>query len=245
MQAPNLKSPLRLLCHKYLAVIALAWLALFVLTGVLLNHSKSLALDDYVITHDWLLDIYGMTPEGDATSFIVNKSRVTQWDDKIFYDDHLLTETTDQIIGAASSGKRIMVIALTQSLLILDENGELVEQTSPVFMPIKQAGTLNNHIIVKTVDEKLYRADKNIMSWQPYSETDPVWSASSELPGEWQQKIKRQFRGNNLTLERVLTDLHNGRIAGTGLGPYIMDAGAILLLLFGACFSWTIFTKRQ
>lgn len=245
MQTPDNKNPFRLLCNKYLILAALSLLAILVVTGIFLNHAKSLELDQKTIASDWLLDWYGLNPEGNATSFALDDARITQWGDKVFFDDHLLTDTQDQLLGAAHAGKNILVVALTNSLLLLDANGELIEQTSPGFMPIRKFGSNGKLIVVEAQDGKLYRSDKNIVSWQAIDTGNVQWSQPGKLPTEWQQKIKRAWRGNGLTTERVIMDLHSGRIINASWGVYIMDAGAIILLLLGISGSWMWWSHKQ
>ena len=47
----------------------------------------------------------------------------------------------------------------------------------------------------------------------------------------------KDYLANILTLERVLLDLHSGRIMGA-VGPWIMDAAAILLLVLALTGIW-------
>lgn len=245
MPTPDKTNPYRLLCHRYLVIALLLLLAILAITGIFLNHAKSLELHQRTIANDWLLDWYGLNPEGDAISFALENARITQWDDRIFYDDHLLTDTQDQLIGAARAGKNILVVALTNSLLLLDANGELIEQTSPAFMPIKKLGNNGKFIIAETQDGKLYKSDKNIVSWQIINTSNAQWSQAGTLPTDWQQKIKRAWRGNDLNAERVILDLHSGRFINAGWGMYIMDAGAILLLLMGMYGGWIVWTHKK
>jgi hypothetical protein len=42
--------------------------------------------------------------------------------------------------------------------------------------------------------------------------------------------LQGQYRGRGLSFERVIADVHSGRIV-TITGPYLMDAVAILLII--------------
>jgi len=232
--------------HRRLGLVALLLLIILAVTGIALNHTEELELDHKVMANDWILNWYGLNPKGDASSFVINDTaRITQWGGKIFFNGNLLTDSSDTLIGAAASGKYILVIALSNSLLLLDDNGELIEQTSPGFMPIKKLGNIGELIIVETQDEKFYMADKNIISWQQTDNKDAQWILPVELPTYWQQRIKRNWRGTGLTAERVILDLHSGRIFNARWGVYIMDASAIIMLLLGFSGGWIWWSRKQ
>lgn len=226
-------------------MLALVLLAVFIGTGILLNHSKALKLEQHSITNEWLLDWYGLNPRGNPNSFLVGDESITQWGNKLFFNDHLLTETQDALVGAARSGKNILVVALTNSLLLLDADGELIEQTSPGFMPIKKIGSAGKLIVVEAQNGNHYRADRNIVAWQVADTTDITWSQSSALPMAIQQKIKRAWRGNNLTAEKILQDIHSGRIINASWGKFIIDTAALFLMLLGITAGWMWWSRQQ
>jgi hypothetical protein len=232
--------------HRRFGLVALLLLIILAITGIALNHTEELKLNHKIIANDWILDWYGLNPEGEAISFVINNdARITQWGEKVFFNDNLLTDTQDRLIGATASGKYILVIALSNSLLLLDANGELIEQISPGFVPIKHLGRLGASILVETHNGKRYQADKNIVSWQEIETKDAQWSTAVDLPTAWQQRIKRNWRGNGLTAERVILDLHSGRFFNASWGVYIMDASAIIMLLLGLSGSWIWWSRRH
>jgi hypothetical protein len=42
--------------------------------------------------------------------------------------------------------------------------------------------------------------------------------------------LKEQYRGRGLSVERVIADLHSGRVIGI-VGPFVMDVVAVLLIV--------------
>jgi uncharacterized iron-regulated membrane protein len=55
--------------------------------------------------------------------------------------------------------------------------------------------------------------------------------------------LLESFRGRGLTLERLILDLHSGRIFGA-YGIYVMDAAAIVLLWLSGSGLW-VWWRRQ
>lgn len=232
--------------HRRLGLIALILLIILAVTGIALNHTEELELDHKIVSSDWILDWYGLNPHGEINSFVIHQdARITQWGDKLFINDNLLTDSQDTLLGAAASGNQILVAALSNSLLLLDANGELIEQTSPGFMPLKRIGNQDRLIIAESHDGTFYLADKDMVSWQQTDPVDVHWSQSDDLPVAWQQRIKRNWRGNGLTAERVILDLHSGRFFNSRWGVYLMDASAIIMLLLGLSGSWIWWSRKQ
>jgi hypothetical protein len=232
--------------HRRFGLVALLLLIVLAITGIALNHTEELELDHKIVANEWILDWYGLNPKGKAISYVINdKMRITQWGDKLFYNDNLLMDSQVTLLGAATSGKNILVVAFANNLLLLDANGELIEQTSPGFMPIVKLGNLDKQVVVETQGGKLYQADKDIVSWQEIADAKVLWSQPVDLPVYWQQRIKRNWRGNGLTAERVILDLHSGRIFNARWGVYIMDTSAMIMLLLGFSGSWIWWSRRR
>jgi hypothetical protein len=57
------------------------------------------------------------------------------------------------------------------------------------------------------------------------------------LGGERLRELGRDYRGRVLTLERLMLDLHSGRLFGLG-GTWLMDIVAALLVILAASGMW-------
>ena len=233
------------LWHRRIGLLSVLLMGILAITGIALNHTEELQLDQKIIRNDSMLNWYGLNPKGPPVSFQLDKTRITQWGGKLFYNDRIVTNSLDTLVGVVRSGNNILVIAFTNSLLLLDSDGEMIEQTSPDFVPIIKLGLKDGEVIAKSATGDQYRADQNIISWQPDAAPAIDWSHSIELESEWQQKIKLAWRGNGLTIERVILDLHSGRIFNARWGVYIMDAGAIFMLLLSMSGGWMWWTRKQ
>ena len=233
------------LWHRRIGLLSVLLMIILAITGIALNHTEELQLDQKIIRNDSILNWYGLNPKGPPISFPLDKTRITQWGDKLFYNDRIVTNSLDTLVGAVRSGNNILVIAFTNSLLLLDSEGEMIEQISPDFVPIIKLGLKDGEVIAKSTTGDQYRADQNIVSWQADAAPAIDWSHSIELESEWQQKIKLAWRGNGLTIERVILDLHSGRIFNARWGVYIMDAGAIFMLLLSMSGGWMWWTRKQ
>ena len=85
----------------------------------------------------------------------------------------------------------------------------------------------------------IYLSDTDFLDWQEIQQ--PVekihWSVAYALPTVLHNAVVDQYRGQVLSLERLLLDLHSGRFFG-GNGVYVMDTAAILLVFLAMSGTW-------
>lgn len=86
-------------------------------------------------------------------------------------------------------------------------------------------------------------------NWQ--KETNPAqtrWALPSTPTNTHMENIIRVYRGTGLPAERIILDLHSGRLLGK-YGIYIMDGAAILLIFLAGSGVWLwirgIIRKKQ
>jgi hypothetical protein len=80
-------------------------------------------------------------------------------------------------------------------------------------------------------------ADDLLDEWRPEDATAIAWSAPSQLSAAALKTISRQFRGSGLTLERVILDIHAGRVFGSA-GRWLADAAASVFILLALTGIW-------
>jgi len=64
------------------------------------------------------------------------------------------------------------------------------------------------------------------------------------LPPELEEKLMQAYRGSGLSLERVILDLHSGRIVGQW-GVYVVDGAALLFLALVITGLWMWMKQRN
>ena len=245
MTRPNKKPFPWFLWHRRLGMVSLLLMIILAVTGIALNHTEGLALDEKNISNDSLLNWYGLNPEGSAVSFTAGNNRISQWSGKLFYNDLPIADSLDNLIGVVVTNDNLIVIAFNNSLLILDANGKLIEHAAPKFAPLTNLGLHDNHVVTQNSAGDHYRADKDIISWTAVPGASINWSQSSELNPILQNKLKQAWRGDGLTAERVILDLHSGRLFNAAWGVYIMDASAVMLLVLSLSGGWMWWTRKR
>lgn len=232
--------------HRRLGLIALIFVLVLAITGIMLNHTESLEMDETRIDSDILLNWYGLNPHGELISFATGENIISQWDGQIFFNSKTLAGSKDKLLGVTTSNE-IIAIALTKSILLVDSSGEIIEHINfPLeFQPLTKIGLNNNAITIQTEGLKIFSADQDILNWNPTIAHATPWSTSIKISPIQQQELRKSFRGNGLSLERVILDLHSGRILNASWGIYIMDASAIIIILLSLSGFWVWWSRKQ
>ena len=227
-----------LLWHGRLGIAVALFLLILLTTGIALNHTERLSLDETYISNEWLLDWYGFTPERDPISYKTDQYWITEIDGKIFLDSKLIMNSAKTCVGALVTTS-MLVIASVDALFLFDQEGILIEKITTIPGAIRRLGELDGDTYIDTATG-IFATDENFIVWEP-TISAPNWILDSPLPEQIEQSVLEAYRGTGLPLERIILDLHSGRIVGTW-GPYLMDAAAIVLLILAISgfYNWTI-----
>lgn len=232
--------------HRRLGVFAASIAIYLSLTGILLNHSDDLGLNETRISNNFLLKLYGIkSPTGrraDTRQFKVDKIGTA-----LFLSDRLLGQFDAPLIGAVPL-EQVFIIGLKDSILLLNYDGELIETlTRSGGLPghIDRLGKSATGLIIKS-GAQLYQSDTDILNWSSAENinTRVSWSELEPIPPGTEARLLSQLPAYGPSWERVLQDLHSGRLFGTP-GTLLIDLTGIVLLLLSVSgiISFTIRKK--
>ena len=57
--------------------------------------------------------------------------------------------------------------------------------------------------------------------------------------------MRQAYRGQGLTMKRVIRDLHSGRLFNQTWGIYLMDDSAILMIWLGLSGTWLWWSRNK
>lgn len=217
--------------HRSFGAFAVVFVLFMVLSGLALNHSNDLGLDQRKTSQSFLLGWYGLGKPSSIQSYAMGGDWLSFAGSQLYLNDKPVA-TIQGGVGAVSNGD-LFIAAGSDELLLLDHEGSLVERIPWLLIskaPIEAIGLQANRLVaVKTADQ-VWLADANLLTWQPAegSLASPQWSFSEPAPDAIQVSITSLYRGEGLSLERVLLDLHSGRIFGS-IGVLIYDLLALAL----------------
>ena len=104
---------------------------------------------------------------------------------------------------------------------------------------------IQNKIALLDEQQQTYLSDTQLSYWKPQTLSQVLdWSAESNVSASQINALKTSFRGEGLKLEKVILDLHSGRIFNDVWGIYIMDATAIIMMLLGISGTWVWWSRK-
>lgn len=212
--------------HRVLGLFAAVPLVWVVITGALLNHTVDWKLDRIMISHPWVLGVYGMTPKGGARGIEIEGHQVAEWDGLIFIDGKRV-EMTGRLLGGAKSGEGMVVVTDSQ-VMRLDMAGELIEVLDEVSLPaLPLTGVHEAEGVIQLRNAAgWYRV---LEGWLNFEKTasafDPQPLSPLTEPGRL-EALRAEWSGGGLPVSRVLLDLHAGHFLGS-FSKYFYDFVAI------------------
>jgi hypothetical protein len=233
------------LWHRRVGLAAIVLVVILAVTGIMLNHTDELELDKTYIGNSWLLDWYGIEPEDEPVSYRVKDHIISAWQNQLFFDNRFITMLQQNVHGAVAA-EQFIVVALDNEIILLSDEGEFVERvsTSISFSNIQRLGMKYSRPVIETSDPLYYIADEHILDWDVIINEGIEWTAPYQLKDAEYQKLLIAYRGQGLKLERVILDLHSGRIFGK-YGNLLMDAAALALLWLSFSGLWVWYSRRQ
>lgn len=231
--------------HYWLGLGLALPLVILAITGILLNHTSDLQLDQRFSGQTWLLDIYGIYPSAPKQGYRLADQWVSQARDGIWLDDKKLASTTEPLQGAVLLHD-LLVIAETTVLHLYTRDGRSVERLElpPRVRPISGIAVADERLLLKSA-QGLFSTNTSFSEWPPYAEKWPG-NRAQLLPNRLQRQITKKIAAHTLTWEKILLDTHSGRIFGRW-GPFLMDIVAVITLALAVtgCLLWALQRRRQ
>lgn len=228
--------------HRRIGLAAAIFVVVFVVSGVMLNHTERLGLADLRARSAVLLDWYGIQAPAQARSFQAGRHWVSELGERIYLNGGAVATEHSGLLGAVLL-EDVVVVALENHVALLDvATGGLLEVlggAAGVPSGMSAIGSQDGALIVRAGHGD-YRADKDLLRWEkatPKAAVATAWAQPARTPGSLYNAMAAAYRGDGLSLERVLLDLHSGRIFGR-YGPLMMDTVALALLMLVLSGIW-------
>ena len=227
--------------HRCLGAATALFIVFMVLSGLAINHSNGLGLDQRHVSQPFVLDWYGLEKPENIRSFKLGNDWLSFAGSQLYLNGNSVSGLSNGV-GVVSSHD-MLIAAGNEELLLLGRDGTLIERLPwgpPGAGPIDSIGLIADSVVVKS-NGQLWLADADLLKWQPVDDTNtnPTWAFSEPEPGTLSKAITQQYRGDGLSLERVLLDLHSGRIFGSiGILVYDLLALAVGFLAISGLIFW-------
>ena len=231
--APKPRRWLRVV-HRWLGVISALFVLLLASTGIALNHSHDWQLDQRYVSWSWLLDAYGIHAPDISASFDAGGHRASLLGQRLYFDGRSVAQEIDSVIGMVSVDF-LTIVATNHSIVLLTAAGELVEQLDLVHQlpgDIDRIGSWGGRIVINSAGE-YFMGDAEVTGFEPLASVPSRgidWSVPSVPPLAEIVLLQESFRGQGLSVERLLGDIHSGRIIKSA-GALVMDLIAVFLII--------------
>ncbi|TGD72140.1 PepSY domain-containing protein [Mangrovimicrobium sediminis] len=233
--------------HRRLGLAAAALVLVLSVTGIALNHTEGLGLDQRFVNAGLLRQLYGVAPHA-GTAFRVNSRWLSRSPaGELYLDTQAVAPCRGALVGAAFLDE-VIYAACAQELVLITAQGELLESLgSASGVPVPLTGlVIAGDAIALGAAGRWHLADLDALRFDTPPEQDAaiLQAVPVELPDAIRAQIPQGPQW--LTWERVLLDLHSGRLGGP-LGVWLVDAlGVVLSLLAVSGFViWWLRRRRH
>lgn len=232
--------------HRRLGLAAAVILTLLVGSGLLLNHSPRLGLAQKYVQSAWLLDWYGIPSPGEPHGTALGGHWLSELGERVYLDARQLPDVRGRLHGAVLVRDGIAA-SVGDDIWLLTPAGHVIERLGKAHgvpdtiraLGVDQAGRL----MVQTPDG-VYAANSDLSAWHRVTPRAVSWGRPGAVPAALQRELLRQYRGHGLSVERVLVDLHSGRIVGA-IGVWIVDIVALCCLGLAISGLWLWARRRK
>jgi len=236
------------LWHRYMGITAGLFVLLVAGTGILLNHTDQLQLDQSHVRSAWVLDWYGIKAPDAMTSFAIDGHHITQMGVHLYLEDREISGEFRKLQGAARIDDTL-VVAVDDRLLLLSTDGELVDAMDAgegIPAGIQSVGRDGQGRLVLKTAVDAYTTDTQFLRWSHWQgdAATVTWATPAPVDPGLKQTLQAHYRSEILPLERVLLDLHSGRFFGR-FGPWVIDAAATLLAMLSLSGAYMWFRRRR
>jgi len=232
--------------HRRIGLVAAIFVLVLSVTGIALNHPTGLALDQSYVQNAWLLRIYG-DDSSIQQGYHLEAGWVSQSSGgQVYLNAEEVAVCYGDLVGAMQTSEFLLVGCADQLVLLLP-GGELVESmaaSAGLPVPLEALGRNAQQVVVKR-DGRWFVADLEALRFD-----EPLSGGSVQqiAPGTLPAAVVTNLPAHNqwLTWERVVLDLHSGRVFGR-FGVILMDAAALLLMCLASSgvLMWLLHRRRR
>jgi hypothetical protein len=228
--------------HRYAGLTAALFVCILAVTGILLNRTHALGFDQRFVRWTPLLAWYGIEGPTKVVGFKVGDQQVSLVGRRLYLADQVLPGEYGALQGAALR-QESFVVAADGALFLFSLAGELIERLNGAPSPITRLGADDVGASVVEAHGSIFQSDNDLLEWRPSPKRAAtiVWAVAT--PAALGATLSADYRGRGLSWERVLLDLHSGRLFGR-YGTWVMDIAAGLMLMLAMTGIW-LWTQRR
>ncbi|OGV70588.1 MAG: hypothetical protein A3K19_06580 [Lentisphaerae bacterium RIFOXYB12_FULL_65_16] len=217
--------------HRVAGLVCVAFTLLLVATGIMLNHTGPLDLGQRRIGNRWVLRWYGLRAPPTLQGYAVGEHWLTQAGETLYFDARPVAQPHGPIVGAVVVDGAYAA-ATANVLFLFTADGQLIEElgvASGLPADIQGMAAADAQLLFKT-PSTIIATTIALDSWTPTPAAQAAWATPSTLPAALTTELEPFLVGEGVSWERLIMDLHSGRIIGP-VGVWMTDLIAVLLLV--------------
>jgi len=220
--------------HRRLGITSALFVLLLVITGILLNHGHEFGLDRAPLENRWLRQHYGLAAEPAGLTYPLPGGELAVRSGRLHLGGKELGGCA-QLVGVIEQAGQVLA-ACSDRLLLLTLDGELIDQADAM------RGVPDGLSAVLAQDEKILLRRGESRFSVDLSDLSVTPLGGAEEAGWPSPPPAASAAGDDLDWERVVLDLHSGRLFGRG-GVWLMDAMAGLFAVLA--ISGLVMARRR
>lgn len=222
--------------HRSAGALVGLFVLLLVATGILMNHAATLGLHQRYVAVDSILDLYGIDITPPQQGWTLDGHWVSHAAGRIYFNERAISPA-ESLVDVAWLPPMI-VMASRNTILLTTAQGEIIEKLDSTALPgpVSALRAQGQQLWLRS-GRQWWLSRDGLLSWSPSDAPALEHAAPAALPAELGARIARHARHNELTWQRVIADLHSGRIAGRW-GVLVMDIASVILGLLAASGLW-------
>jgi hypothetical protein len=222
--------------HRWVGLSAVVFVLFLAISGITLNHASDLGLDRRYVSWSWVLDAYGIKAPTPSASYEDGGHRGTLLGERLFLDGRDTGQRLSMLTGLIAVDALVLATAEQDAHLFMS-SGELVESIdlqAGLPGPIEALGRVAGRAVIQS-NGRLFRSDAEFAGFEPWEMSPSAaisWSVPTPPDATELAELDTAWRGRGLTVERMVLDLHSGRIFDMP-GVLLMDLVALCMIVLG------------
>lgn len=238
------RKPRRL--HRQVATVAIALVLWFALSGLLLNHARDFGFDQQPLPAALAQTLYGAHLPARLPAVNLADTWIVAVADTLYVGTDALSACPGGLRGALALGP-FRAVACADAVHLLDDSGNRVERIGAAWglngdiTALAQAG--DGTLIVLT-DHGALCADAEVTALSACTApTATPALVTAELPAANRAALAQALAPPEVDIERLVHDLHSGRLFGP-LARWVWDLFALTLLVLAGSGWWLLRKKH-
>ena len=229
--------------HRYIGLGICIFLVHLALTGIFLNHSIGLRLDKTFVTWPWLLNQYNLSVPEPENIFTIGKNNFSTIDGEVFFNDKPIFLAEEELLGAIQN-RDTFILASSSIITVISKEGYIINKDNILPFTIKNIGFYGDEVAINDSEDKIWSSESVNGVWKLTENMTAQWSKEGSITLANQEKIRKYYVGDGVSLEQIILDFHSGAIFQKA-GKIFFDVISILLIIlsFTGIWLWTI--KRK